>query len=400
MKEQIYINENFFSKIDSELKAYLLGIFFCGGLLRPNRQSITFKSKLEDKEIIDLISNQIYQKNNVFSAKNEGFKGGVISKLVIISEKIKNDLLKLGCNESRSLNKYPNLSDDLLPHFMRGIFDKFGYFDFSKDQNDNGPYRIIYIAENEYNLNYISDLLNQLNIKHRVNNRIEVSTKEGCLQFLNYIYNIANYKLSRKYIKYQNFITANNKFSESEMKQIIMDIDIIYYFNQGMSADRIAKKINSTKRVVLLAYKRLGFCGIKRFGANKEMNRLRKSISGSIRQGLLKRNFLGKGGKSCSKYLPYTFVELKKYIESLWEPWMNWDNFGQYLPKLWVDNDVSTWRWNIDHIIPHSTFNYFSMEDDDFKKCWAITNLRPYNAKQNILDGAKRTRHYVENSCA
>ena len=49
--------------------------------------------------------------------------------------------------------------------------------------------------------------------------------------------------------------------------------------------------------------------------------------------------------------------------------------------------------WHIDHIIPQSLLPYSSMEDDNFKKCWALSNLRPLSAKQNLLDGANRIRH-------
>jgi hypothetical protein len=64
-----------------------------------------------------------------------------------------------------------------------------------------------------------------------------------------------------------------------------------------------------------------------------------------------------------------------------------------YSLKTWDDEDKSTWKWNIDHIIPQSDLIYASMEDENFKKCWALSNLRPYSAKQNILDGTGRTRH-------
>jgi len=30
------------------------------------------------------------------------------------------------------------------------------------------------------------------------------------------------------------------------------------------------------------------------------------------------------------------------------------------------------------------------MEDENFKKCWSLDNLRPLSAKINILDGNKR----------
>ena len=72
---------------------------------------------------------------------------------------------------------------------------------------------------------------------------------------------------------------------------------------------------------------------------------------------------------------------------------MNWSNHGIYDPKIWNDLDTSTWRWQIDHIIPHSEFPYSSMQDENFKKCWSLNNLRPYSAKQNILDGTNKVRH-------
>ena len=100
-----------------------------------------------------------------------------------------------------------------------------------------------------------------------------------------------------------------------------------------------------------------------------------------------------KNNKSILKYLPYSMEALKQYIEKQFEPWMNWSNIGKYNLKTWNDDDKSTWTWNIDHIIPQSDLPYISMEDDNFKKCWALENLRPLSAKQNILDGNRKDKH-------
>lgn len=129
-----------------------------------------------------------------------------------------------------------------------------------------------------------------------------------------------------------------------------------------------------------LLYKR------NKYHSNLEF-KLHQTVSTVIRAAIYK-NY-----KSCLKYLPYSFLELKLYLETLFEPWMNWQNYGVYKNDTWDDNDCSTWKWNIDHIIPQSDLPYISMEDDNFKKCWALDNLRPYSAKQNILDGANRLRH-------
>jgi hypothetical protein len=50
-------------------------------------------------------------------------------------------------------------------------------------------------------------------------------------------------------------------------------------------------------------------------------------------------------------------------------------------------------EFHFDHIIPHSTFHYETMDCQEFKDCWALSNLRPLSAKQNLLDGISRVRH-------
>lgn len=85
--------------------------------------------------------------------------------------------------------------------------------------------------------------------------------------------------------------------------------------------------------------------------------------------------------------------QLKRHLESQFEFWMTWQNNGMYNPDNWDDNDPRTWTWQIDHIVPQCNFYYISMEDEQFQKCWALENLRPLSAKQNILNGAKIAHH-------
>jgi hypothetical protein len=105
---------------------------------------------------------------------------------------------------------------------------------------------------------------------------------------------------------------------------------------------------------------------------------MRRRISLSVNKYLKKNNSL-KMGKSISNFLPYTIIELKDHLEKQFDKNMSWQNYGNY--------------WHLDHIIPQSCLPYISMEDENFKKCWALDNLRPLEAKQNIKDGATRVRH-------
>jgi hypothetical protein len=121
---------------------------------------------------------------------------------------------------------------------------------------------------------------------------------------------------------------------------------------------------------------------------NNTKLKLRRRIRCSVRCALLRNNHK-KDGSILSK-LPYSIEELKKHLESKFESWMNWDNWGVYNPTSWDDNDPKTWVWQIDHIIPQSRFNYTSMDGEEFRACWSLDNLRPYSAKLNISEGDKR----------
>lgn len=111
------------------------------------------------------------------------------------------------------------------------------------------------------------------------------------------------------------------------------------------------------------------------------LRKLRHGVSGSIR-GMIKHNGSYKRKKSIRNYLPYTIEELKIHLESLWEPWMNWDNYGGR-------SNSKERTWWIDHKIPHSHFPYTSMDDPLFSECWRLENLQPLEKKANMSKGTK-----------
>ena len=116
---------------------------------------------------------------------------------------------------------------------------------------------------------------------------------------------------------------------------------------------------------------------------------LRCQVSKNINR-ILKSQGSSKNGNSILDFLYYSIQELKEHIEKQFESWMTWNNWGVYDSKTWDDNNNSTWTWQLDHIIPQSKLLYTSMEDDNFKRCWALNNLRPLSSKQNLLDGNRR----------
>ncbi len=117
---------------------------------------------------------------------------------------------------------------------------------------------------------------------------------------------------------------------------------------------------------------------------SKPEQKLKKKVAHMVRLAL-KKIGSSKNGLPVFDYLDYSPEDLKKHIENQFEPWMTWENHGPYLKANWDDNDSKTWTWQIDHIIPQSKLPYDSMEHPNFKKCWALNNLRPLSAKLNVL---------------
>lgn len=176
------------------------------------------------------------------------------------------------------------------------------------------------------------------------------------------------------------------KFTEADLKKYVDDgkniKEIAKIFN--CSVDSISKFI---KIYNLIIHKKC-----KKTYKNNINYKLKNRVSCEIKRALRKNNS-SKYGHSCLKFIPYTIADLKEHLEKQFEPWMNWNNHGIYRINIWNDQDQSTWTWQIDHIVPQSILPYTSMEEDNFKKCWSLDNLRPLSAKQNILDGTQRIRH-------
>lgn len=177
----------------------------------------------------------------------------------------------------------------------------------------------------------------------------------------------------KKCIKHKTRIAASKVAYRKKNKQRIQLVASQYYLRNKKTILRNSLLRTSRRRKIDPVY------------------RLRTDCSVLIQRALKKQN----ASKECSilTKLPYSMHEMKEYIEKLFEPWMTWNNQGRYNQKTWDDNDPTTWKWQVDHIIPHSTFHYTSMDDDAFQKCWALDNLRPLSAKQNYTDGVSRTRH-------
>lgn len=83
----------------------------------------------------------------------------------------------------------------------------------------------------------------------------------------------------------------------------------------------------------------------------------------------------GKQGHHWCDLVGWDINALRIHLKKQFKPGMTWENYGSV--------------WHIDHKIPIAAFNFQTPDDIDFKKCWALKNLQPLWAKENILKSDK-----------
>lgn len=97
--------------------------------------------------------------------------------------------------------------------------------------------------------------------------------------------------------------------------------------------------------------------------------RLRHNLSVDIRSRVR-----GKNGRHVFDILGYSADQLKASLEAQFRPGMSWDNYGQI--------------WHIDHRKPVCRFDLTS-GDSAVRECWALSNLQPLFALENLLKGSR-----------
>ena len=81
-----------------------------------------------------------------------------------------------------------------------------------------------------------------------------------------------------------------------------------------------------------------------------------------------------KGGRRWQTILGYAVDDLMARLSARFKPGMTWENYGQ---------------WHVDHIVPKAAFAYTKETDAAFRACWALSNLQPLWATENMRKQAK-----------
>lgn len=140
LKKLKTVNENYFSIIDTEDKAYFLGLLFADGCVvdtTPWQKVLTISLQAQDKHILESMKNYLNFNGNIRLKKRHQPHHLDQYVLSITSNKLCDDLIKLGCTPRKSKTAiYPEINEKLIKHFVRGLFDGDG--SISTFPNRNG----------------------------------------------------------------------------------------------------------------------------------------------------------------------------------------------------------------------------------------------------------------------
>jgi DNA modification methylase len=105
------LQDDYFSVIDTEEKAYWIGFLFADAWLGP--RSVDLSLSIQDRDHVITFRKAV-------GSSHKLFEDSIKSRVVVCSKKMADDLRKHGMDAKE---KFPEMEDSFIPHFIRGVFD-------------------------------------------------------------------------------------------------------------------------------------------------------------------------------------------------------------------------------------------------------------------------------------
>lgn len=219
-KFSLFKDETFFEMINSEEKAYFLGLIYADGFVSSSKGSFGISLQEEDKYLIDQLKESLKFAGSV---KNVGRKKPHHKdrfRIDVSSIKMLGDLSKLGVVDKKSLIlRFPTeelVPIEFMPHFLRGVFDGDGSISIKTyNRKRDGKISLSLdtsITSSQDFCNGLEQFLNnqlKINVNNRCDGRskahsIKISHRQALI-FLDFIYKDFSKHLYMKR-KFEKFI--------------------------------------------------------------------------------------------------------------------------------------------------------------------------------------------------
>jgi len=131
------IDETVFDSIDTEQKAYFLGIFMADGSVSVLKTGKYFRLGLVDLEMIEKYKKFLSSEHKIHVRPKKDENHQLFYNLTIGNDKLVSRLIEMGAIENKSnRTKIPSeVPENLINHFIRGYFDGDGNWAFKGTKN-------------------------------------------------------------------------------------------------------------------------------------------------------------------------------------------------------------------------------------------------------------------------
>lgn len=223
------IDESYFDVIDTEQKAYILGFLYSDGSINPSKATISLSLQEEDKKILEQIRHELNSGKPLeyldYSNKHDfGYTYKNQYRLLVFNAHMCKELENKGVIQNKSLKiSFPNwLREDLVPHFVRGVYDGDGSV-YRSIKSENNHAVIVTITATESFCISLRKICNEtIGIDPKIydaschNGITKVFTISGrniAKTFLDWIYKDATIYLERKYQRYLDYYNKDNSLT-------------------------------------------------------------------------------------------------------------------------------------------------------------------------------------------
>lgn len=193
-KHKYFIDSDYFKVIDSEAKAYFLGLFMADGCI-TKRKSYVFEITLK-REDVNILEAFLADANGTYPIKDKVvcYKGSkvVYKRLSITDSNFCKNLIEQGVVPKKSLTAKPPVLEDIYKrHFIRGLLDGDGHFSKTR--------RRIVLTTTQELLKYVLDNFNMGDsLIHQKGNIAYFDITKNYYSIIIYLYLNAHYYMSRK----------------------------------------------------------------------------------------------------------------------------------------------------------------------------------------------------------
>lgn len=220
--DSIPIDIDYFKEVDSCDKSYFLGFIAADGCIRKKKRNTLYLTiGLSKKDVKILEDFKKYTSSHHTLKYSEKIRDtGYISEIVTLSiykEKFVKHIIEhgVGINKSKELSLPIGIPDELMPDYIRGLFDGDGCWNIGGDKRkQNIAFSIVSPV-----YSYLEELKFYFSKTLELSNGIKILSKKGCYdlrycgneqckKIYDFLYKSKGPRLERKYIKATNHFNS------------------------------------------------------------------------------------------------------------------------------------------------------------------------------------------------